>query len=116
MNPRNCTYMFGKNRKKVLLLTDDLSATYYLGFYHCLLSQKSSFTCRTLARQDIINSTTETTPDIFFENLLTLEKPELVIFNRYSLPHGELIIEKCQQYSIKTVYFIDDDQIGRAHV
>ena len=109
--------MLGRNRKKILLLTDDFSATYYLGFYYPLQSPKSPFTCCTLARQDIINRTRETSPDIFFEDILNLEKPDLVIFNRYSSPHGQLILEKCQQHSLKTVYFIDDDlQIGRAHV
>ena len=101
--------MIAKNKPKILLITDDFSATYYLGFYYPLRSRQSTLTCRTLSRQDIINSTSATNPDIFFEDILNLEKPDLVIFNRYSLPHGELIIEKCQQHSIKTVYFIDDD-------
>jgi hypothetical protein len=101
--------MLVKNDKKILLITDEFSATYYLGFYYALLSQKSRIACHVLSRQDIINGTAEKDPNIFFEEILSKEKPDLVIFNRYGLPHGQLILEKCQQHSIKTVYFIDDD-------
>jgi glycosyltransferase involved in cell wall biosynthesis len=101
--------MFVTNGKKILLITDDCSATYYLGFYYSLLSRQSRIACSALSKQDIINGTVETEPDIFFEETLSREKPDLVIFNRYGLPHSQLILEKCQQHSIRTVYFIDDD-------
>lgn len=104
--------MLAKNSKKLLLITDDFSATYYLGFYYPLLFSKSSVSCHTLSRQDILNGTANKDPNIFFEEILKKEKPDLVIFNRYGLPHGQLILEKCQQNSIKTVYFIDDNLLN----
>lgn len=102
------------NEFRILLLTDEFSATYYLAFHYPLnfLSKKYEIKLQEFSRNRIINKTANIKPNLFIKQLLQQEQPNIVVFNRYGLPHGSLILEQGQEYSIKTVYFIDDDLLN----
>ena len=100
--------------KKLLILTDFINATYYLGFYYPLCTLADSFKLDWLAlpQQEIKEKAKWQKPKLFCQTLLENYNPDLVIFNRYGLPYGSFWLYLCRDKGIPTVYFIDDDLLN----
>ena len=99
-----------KQSTQILLLTDNFSATYYLAFkyYLNLIDNSSNIEIQNFCAKDIEKIAAGLDDLSGLIDALSPKKPDLVIFNRYGLPHGQILIEQCLARSIKTVYFIDD--------
>ena len=99
-----------KQSIQILLLTDNFSATYYLAFEYYLnrINYDSNIELQKFCAKDIekIAVNLDSLTDLI--DVLNKRTPDLVIFNRYGLPHGQILIDQCLEKSIKTVYFIDD--------
>ena len=99
-----------KQSIQILLLTDNFSATYYLAFEYYLnhIGNDSNIEIRKFCAKDIEKIALSLNDLSRLIDALSEKTPQLVIFNRYGSPHGQILIEQCLARSIKTVYFIDD--------
>lgn len=97
--------------KKILIFTDYINATYYQAFYYpfTALSPQENIQFYTWSQSAISQQLKSRQATTFFRHLLTTHKPDIVVFNRYALPCGRLILQECQAAQIPTIYFIDDD-------
>ena len=100
--------------KKLLVLTDFINASYYLAFYYplCALANLFPLDWLALSQQEVKKKTKWQKPKLFCQTLLQEYNPDLVIFNRYGLPHGSYWLDLCRDKGIPTVYFIDDDLLN----
>jgi glycosyltransferase involved in cell wall biosynthesis len=101
------------NQPKLLLFTDHFNATYYLALHYSLISlqQQNKLNFMAFSQQDVqkkANNNISNGHEVV-KNILQVANPSVVIFNRYGLPYGELILDECRKQKIKTIYFIDDD-------
>jgi glycosyltransferase involved in cell wall biosynthesis len=104
----------GTNKIKILILTDNFSATYYLAFHYPLQSliARSQVLLTVLSQKCVISKVGSRKPTIILNELLVSEAPNIVIFNRYGLPYGSIFLELCKKHGIPTIYFIDDDLLN----
>ena len=95
---------------QILLLTDNFSATYYLAFEYYLnhIGSDYGIVIRRFCAKDIEKIAVDLSDLSRLIDVLSDKTPDLVIFNRYGLPYGQILLEQCLARSIKTVYFIDD--------
>ena len=103
-----------QSQHKILIVTDYFDASYYYTFYYPLVSLSTSFDIvfSTVSKKEISEQTQLQEPQQFCQNLLITEKPNYVIFSRYALPHGRILLDTCKNHRIPTAYFIDDDLIN----
>lgn len=99
----------------ILILADELRATYYLGLHFALksLHETEHITFYTLSSEAVRRhcENYQHSVDSFITNLVTTIQPSLVIFSRYGLPHGKELLNAFRVAQIPTIYYIDDDLI-----
>jgi glycosyltransferase involved in cell wall biosynthesis len=99
----------------VLIIADELRATYYLAFHLVLekLHHLRGLSFYTVSSQSV-QQDMGTHPDDaqrWINDLLQTVHPNLVVFSRYGLPHGEALLNGVRAARIPTAYYIDDDLI-----
>ncbi len=99
----------------VLIIADELRATYYLAFHLVLeklhhLRGLSFYTVSSQSVQQAVGTHSDDAPK-WINDLLQTVHPNLVVFSRYSLPHGEALLNGVRAARIPTAYYIDDDLI-----
>lgn len=99
----------------VLIIADELRATYYLAFHLVLekLHHTRGLSFYTVSSQSV-QQAVGTHPDDaqrWISDLLQTVNPNLVVFSRYGLPHGEALLNGVRAARIPTAYYIDDDLI-----
>lgn len=100
----------------LLILPDELRATYYLSFHFVLqrLHHTEGIGFYTLSGRTLQQAITAYSYDFnnFATDLIEKLQPSIVIFSRYGLPYGEELLQLFQEYKIPTIYYIDDDLIN----
>jgi len=114
-NPRvEYDYCFEKpGLDNVLVLTENVNATYYLSFHYVFLSlhKKNKLNFFVLGQSAVTESSSRLGLDSFIAALLQL-KPKKVVFTRYSKPYGQEVLEAVKSIGAEVIYHIDDDLLN----
>jgi glycosyltransferase involved in cell wall biosynthesis len=114
----NYDYIFnqGKSRRKILILVENINATYYLSFHYVLqrFYERNEINFFVISSQTINKRCGEynNNPSQLIKKILSETQPNFVIFSRYGLPYGKIFQQECQEKKIPTIYHIDDDLLN----
>lgn len=97
----------------VLVLTENVNATYYLSFHYVFLSlhKKSKLNFFVLGQPAVRANASRLGLDNFIAALVQL-KPKKVVFTRYSTPYANELLEALRSTGAEIVYHIDDDLLN----
>jgi len=97
----------------VLVLTENVNATYYLSFHYVFLSlhKKNKLNFFVLGQPAVTKNSSRLGLNGFIATLLQL-KPKKVIFTRYSKPYGQEMLEAVKLIGAEVIYHIDDDLLN----
>lgn len=101
-------------RPRILILVDDVRATYFLFFHYVLarLHKTESLAFFVLDSAEVARWTKARSPEAFVSQVIEDMQPTLVIFSRYGLPHGGELLRLFKQQGVSTVCHIDDDLLN----
>ena len=101
-------------RPRILILVDNVRATYFLSFHYVLerLHKSESLAFFVVDSAEIALWTKEQSPEAFVSQVIEDMQPTLVIFSRYGVPHGDVLPQLFKQQKVSTVYHIDDDLLN----
>lgn len=101
-------------RPRILILVDNVRATYFLFFHYVLLRlhNTESLAFFVLDSSEVSRWTKGKTPEAFVDRIIADTQPTLVIFSRYGVPHGEVLPALFKANNIATVCHIDDDLLN----
>lgn len=95
----------------ILILTENINATYYLSFHFPLLNayEKGLVNFRVLCQKSVGHNVDKCGDSCFIERLISIERPKTIVFTRYARPFGKELVDSCKRAGIPVIYHIDDD-------
>ncbi len=101
-------------RPRILILVDDVRATYFLSFHYVLerLHRVESLAFFVIDSAEVARWTKDQSPEAFVTQVIEDMQPTLVIFSRYGVPHGDVLPQLFKQQKVSTIFHVDDDLLN----